>query len=163
MTYEEIYHRYAKEVYNSIYRIVQHTAEAEDLLQETFLEAFEDLDYFFSRPEPSAWLKRVGINKSISLLRKRKLLHIVGKDDFPDISVETIDEQEFELEINLVMDAIQQLPLGYKTIVQLYLIEDIQQEEIGQMLGIAHGTVRSQYFRARKQIISLVHKMKTNG
>ena len=163
MTYEEIYHRYAKEVYNSIYRIVQHTGEAEDLLQETFLEAFEDLDYFFSRPEPSAWLKRVGINKSITLLRKRKLLHIVGKDDFPDINVEAIDEQEFELEINHVMQAIQQLPLGYRTIVQLYLIEDIPQEEIGQMLGIAHGTVRSQYFRARKQIISLIQKMKING
>ena len=163
MTYEEIYHRYAKEVYNSIYRIVQHTGEAEDLLQETFLEAFEDLDYFFSRPEPSAWLKRVGINKSIALLRKRKLLLIAGKEDFPDLPVETVDEHEFELEINQVIQAIQQLPIGYKTIVQLYLIEDISQEEIGQMLGIAHGTVRSQYFRARKQIISLVQKMKTNG
>jgi RNA polymerase sigma factor (sigma-70 family) len=163
MTYEEIYHRYAKEVYNSIYRIVQHTGEAEDVLQETFIEAFEDLDFFFSHPQPAAWLKRVGINKAISLLRKRKLLHIVSNDDFPDLNMEKVDEHEFELEINQVMQAIEQLPIGYRTIVQLYLIEDIPQEEIGQMLGIAHGTVRSQYFRARKQIISLVQKMKTNG
>jgi RNA polymerase sigma-70 factor (ECF subfamily) len=163
MTYEEIYHRYAKEVYNSIYRIVQHTGEAEDLLQETFLDAFEDLDYFFSRPQPSAWLKRVGINKSIAVLRKRKLLLVDSKDDLPDMSSQITDDQDFEIELNHVLTAIQQLPPGYRTIVQLYLIEDIPQEEIGQMLGIAHGTVRSQYFRARKQIIRLVQKMKTNG
>ena len=163
MTYEEIYHRYAKEVYNSIYRIVQHTGEAEDLLQETFLEAFEDLDYFFSRPQPSAWLKRVGINKAIAMLRKRKVFLIDRKDDFPDTATEIVNEQDFELELNQVLRAIQQLPLGYRTIVQLYLIEDISQEEISQMLGIAHGTVRSQYFRARKQIIGLVQQMKTNG
>lgn len=163
MTYEEIYHRYAKEVYNSIYRIVQHTGEAEDLLQETFLDAFEDLDYFFSRPQPSAWLKRVGINKAISVLRKRKLLLVEGKEDLPDKPSDDLDEIEFEFKLNHVLIAIQQLPLGYRTIVQLYLIEEIPQEEIGRMLGVSHGTVRSQYFRARKQIIRLVQKMKTNG
>jgi RNA polymerase sigma-70 factor (ECF subfamily) len=88
---------------------------------------------------------------------------VEGKDDLPDQPSDDLDENDFEFKLNHVLIAIQQLPPGYKTIVQLYLIEEIPQEEIGLMLGISHGTVRSQYFRARKQIIRLVQKMKTNG
>ena len=64
------------------------------------------------------------------------------------------------MNLNLVLDAITQLPIGYKTIVQLYLIEDLPQNDIAEILKISPGTVRSQYFRAKKQIIKHVEKMK---
>lgn len=163
MTYEEIYHRYAKEVYNSIYRIVQHTGEAEDILQDTFLVAFDDLNHFFSQQQPAAWLKRIGINKAIGLLRKRKLLLISEEQDWSDEQVDQVDESDFVLQLNQVLSAIEALPVGYKTIVQLYLIEEIPQQEIAKMLGISHATVRSQYCRARNQIIRLVQKMNNHG
>jgi RNA polymerase sigma-70 factor (ECF subfamily) len=163
MTYEEIYQRYAKEVYNSIYRIVQHTGEAEDILQETFVDAFEDLNHFFSHPQPAAWLKRVGINKAIGLLRKRKHLLLDWEADLPDNNDPPLDEAGFEMQLTQVLYAIEELPIGYKTIVQLYLIEDIPQQEIAKMLGISHNTVRSQYFRARKHIVRLVQKMNNYG
>jgi RNA polymerase sigma factor (sigma-70 family) len=163
MTYEEIYQRYAKEVYNSIYRIVQHTGEAEDILQETFVDAFEDLNHFFSHPQPAAWLKRVGINKAIGLLRKRKYLLIEWSDDLQDDQSDITNEAGFELQLSQVVAAIEKLPVGYRTIVQLYLIEDLPQHEIASMLGISHSTVRSQYFRARKHIVSIVQKMNNHG
>ena len=162
MTYTEIYKRYAKGVYNSIYRIVQHSGEAEDLLQETFLDAFEDLDTFLSHSNPAAWLKRVGINKAIGLLRKRKQLLIEWQDDLVDQQIDSIDEEGFVMHLNHVLDAINQLPIGYKTIVQLYLIEDLPQNDIAEILKISPGTVRSQYFRAKKQIIKHVEKMKNH-
>jgi RNA polymerase sigma-70 factor (ECF subfamily) len=163
MTYEEIYQRYAKEVYNSIYRIVQHTGEAEDILQETFVDAFEDLDHLFRQPQPAAWLKRVGINKAIGLLRKRKDLLIEWSDDLQDDQSDLTNEAGFELQLSQVVSAIEKLPVGYRTIVQLYLIEDMPQHEIATMLGISHSTVRSQYFRARKHIVRLVQKMNNHG
>jgi RNA polymerase sigma-70 factor (ECF subfamily) len=61
------------------------------------------------------------------------------------------------------MDAINKLPVGYRTIVQLYLIEDMPQEEIATLLGIAHGTVRSQYSRAKKQILKFIQHEQSNG
>jgi RNA polymerase sigma-70 factor (ECF subfamily) len=163
MTYAEIYQRYSKEVYNSIYRIIQHTGEAEDLLQETFLEAFSNLDSFMKHPSPAAWLKRVGMNKAIGLLRKNRFLLIEDDESFIDYEVETIDELGFELKLTQVMDAINKLPVGYRTIVQLYLIEDMPQEEIATLLGIAHGTVRSQYSRAKKQILKFIQHEQSNG
>lgn len=163
MTYEEIYQRYAREVYNSILRIVQHTGEAEDILQETFVDAFENLDRFFSHPQPSAWLKRIAINKAIGLLRKKKMLLINCEQDWPDETADQVDESGFVMQLNQVMIAIEALPTGYKTIVQLYLIEEIPQQEIAKMLGISHGTVRSQYFRARNHIIRYIQKMNNHG
>lgn len=163
MTYEEIYQRYAREVYNSILRIIQHTGEAEDVLQETFVDAFENLDCFFSHPQPSAWLKRIAINKSIGLLRKKKMLLINHEQDWPDENDNPVDESGFVLQLNQVLSAIEALPIGYKTIVQLYLIEEIPQQEIAKMLGISHSTVRSQYSRARNQIIRHVQKMNNHG
>jgi RNA polymerase sigma-70 factor (ECF subfamily) len=163
MTYAEIYQRFSKEVYNSIFRIVQHTGEAEDLLQETFLEAFCDLDSFMKHPSPIAWLKRVGINKAIGLLRKKRFLLIEDDESFIENEVETIDELDFELKLTQVMEAINKLPVGYRTIVQLYLIEDMTQEEIAALLGIAHGTVRSQYSRAKKQILKTIQHEQSNG
>jgi RNA polymerase sigma-70 factor (ECF subfamily) len=163
MTYEEIYQRYAREVYNSILRIIQHTGEAEDILQETFVDAFEDLDHFFGHPQPAAWLKRVGINKAVAVIRKRKSFLLEWTDDLEDEQFDIKDEAGFELQLNQVLAAIEKLPVGYRTIVQLYLIEDIPQQEIAKMLGISHSTVRSQYFRARKHIIRLVQKMNNHG
>ncbi len=70
--YTELYHRYAKEIYNTIYRLVNHTAEAEDLLQESFVAAFQAIGSFENTGGFRAWIKRIAINKSISWLRKRK-------------------------------------------------------------------------------------------
>jgi RNA polymerase sigma-70 factor (ECF subfamily) len=163
MTYEEIYNRYAKEVYNSIFRILQHTGEAEDILQDTFLVAFDDLSHFFNHPQPSDWLKRIAINKAIGMLRKKKMLLINHDQEWPDETADQVDESGFVMQLNQVLMAIEALPTGYKTIVQLYLIEDIPQQEIAKMLGISHSTVRSQYSRARNQIIRHVQKMNSHG
>jgi RNA polymerase sigma-70 factor (ECF subfamily) len=108
-------------------------------------------------------LKRVGINKAIGLLRKRKHLLLDWEADLPDNNDPPLDEAGFEMQLTQVLYAIEELPIGYKTIVQLYLIEDIPQQEIAKMLGISHNTVRSQYFRARKHIVRLVQKMNNHG
>jgi RNA polymerase sigma-70 factor (ECF subfamily) len=60
--------------------------------------------------------------------------------------------------VQSLQKAIQQLPYSYKTIIQLYVIDDIPQEEIGQMLGLSHNTVRTQYHRAKQKILQILQK-----
>ncbi len=158
--YTALYHQHSKEVYNSIFRLVGHTAEAEDILQESFVAAFQAIDGFEHTGGFRAWIKRIAINKSISWLRKRKLK--VSELDGSEVSADEdpIDERAFAWKVEEVKKAIDALPEGYRTIVQLYLFENIPQEEIGNMLGLAHNTVRTQYHRAKQKIL---HMLKEGG
>ena len=153
--YSGLYQKYARRIYNSIHRIVSHTAEAEDILQETFVDAFKEITQSNRVVNFEAWTKRIAINKAISYLRKRKI-------QFTDVDfLEVGNEEEYNVEedemfdhsVEEVRNCIEGLSLGYKTIVSLYLFDNIPQEEIANMLGISHNTVRSQYHRAKKKII----------
>ena len=160
--FTELYQKYARRIYNSIHRIVSHTAEAEDILQETFLTVFEEIGRLSNVISFEAWVKRIAINRSISHLRKRKI-------QFSDLETTEIEaEKEYDIQENEIFEnkvedvrkSIEYLPPGYKTIVCLYLFEQIPQEEIAIMLGISHNTVRTQYHRAKKRILlSLKDKM----
>jgi len=153
--YTELYGKYAKRIYNSIHRIVSHTAEAEDILQETFLTVFKEIDKLSNVVNFEAWIKRIAINRSISHLRKKKI-------EFSDLEfIEIEAEQEYDIQENELFEnqvedvrkSIEFLPQGYKTILCLYLFENVSQEEIGAMLGISHNTVRTQYHRAKKKVL----------
>lgn len=154
--FTELYRKYARRIYNSIHRIVSHTAEAEDILQETFVTVFNDLERLSNVINFEAWVKRIAINRAISHIRKKKI-------EFTDLGFTEIEAEKeysadendiFESKVEDVRNCIEQLPPGYKTIVSLYLFEQIPQEEIAVMLGISHNTVRTQYHRAKKKILS---------
>ncbi len=162
--YSGLYRKYARGIYNSIHRIVSHTGEAEDILQEAFVIAFREAASSEKVLNFEAWTRRIAINKSISHLRKRKIV-FTDIDTLPVEADRGYDNEEnelFESRLEDVRNSIEQLPTGYKTIVSLYLFEGIPQEEIARMLDISHSTVRTQYFRAKKKIISSL-KDKTYG
>ncbi len=152
--YSILYYRYAKPIYLAVLRIVNQAAEAEDIVQEAFVSAFEQISRLKKLDNFEGWVKRIAINQGISLLRKRKmvfmddshLIHIA--DEPPDLEEELL----FQAQIEDIKEAIQSLSDGYRTIVSLHLFENMAQEEIAQMLGISHATVRSQYHRAKKKI-----------
>jgi RNA polymerase sigma factor (sigma-70 family) len=153
--FTELYNRYARPVYNSICRIISHTAEAEDILQESFYHAFADINRLQNASSFGAWVNRIALNRSITHLRKRKIVFSnTGELDVADEEVyDEAEDKLFDCRVDDVRTAIEQLPQGYKTIVNLYLFENIAQEEIGKMLGISHSTVRTQYHRAKKRVI----------
>lgn len=155
--YTGLYNLYAKEVYNTVYRLVNHTAEAEDILQETFVSAFQSIQRFEHTGGFRAWIKRIAINKSISALRKRKVRLVeldMGRVSLPE--EEPVDEKAFVFKLEEVKRAIDALPEGYRTIFQLYALENIPQAEIAQMLGLANTTVRVQYHRAKQKILETI-------
>ncbi|MGK6350521.1 RNA polymerase sigma factor [Parapedobacter sp. DT-150] len=150
-----LYNKYARPVYNSICRIISHTAEAEDILQESFYHAFADIHRLQQATSFGAWVNRIALNRSITHLRKRKILFSdAGEMDIAEEDGYDHEQDElFDCKVEDVRNAIEQLPPGYKTILSLYVFEGLPQEEIGRMLGISHTTVRSQYHRAKKKVI----------
>lgn len=153
--FTELYNRYAKGIYNSISRIVSHTGEAEDILQDTFFTVFSELDKLSGVTSFEGWVKRIAINRSISHLRKQKIqfadvseLDLAADENYDHSAHEIID-----CKVEDIKRGIAELPAGYKTIVNLYLFEKMNQEEIAIMLGLSPVTVRTQYHRAKKKIL----------
>ncbi len=156
--YEALYRQYARAMYNTSLRIVNNTADAEDVLQEAFLDAFRSLQDFNYRSTFGAWLKKIVINKSINVLRKRKmdLVDIEQSNAFVVPEEASVDENEIQYKVKEIKNAITRLPDGYRAVLSLYLLEGYDQEEIASILGITHTTVRTQYIRAKQKLLYLL-------
>ena len=156
VAYTFLYNQYSKEVYNTILRVVDHTAEAEDILQESFIAAFERIDKLQNEGGFKAWVKRIAINKSIDRLRKRKIRFVELEPEWISKEDDKIDEKAFEFTLEAVTGAIQTLTQGARTIFCLFVIENIPHAEIAHMLGMEHAAVRTQYHRAKNKILSVL-------
>ena len=162
--YSLLYHRYSKTVFNSIYRIVNDREDAEDILQEVFLKAFSEIKSLKNVESFGGWIKRIAINQSLNYLRKNKIYFTEIEDD------KILDIEDDELEAKLAMESrvkelqniISEFPLQTRTIVNLYLFEEMPQEEIAKILNIPHGTVRSYYHRAKKKIFEKLNPKHQN-
>lgn len=154
--YAMLYNKYAKLIYHAVFRVMGNSAESEDIVQEAFCTAFEQISKLKNQNNFEGWVKRIAINQAISTLRKRKMV-FAEESVLETVAHEETDLDEeflFQCQVDDVKSAIQALPDGYRTIVSLHLFEDMGQEEIGNMLGISHATVRSQYHRAKKKIFT---------
>ncbi|PLX05439.1 MAG: RNA polymerase [Marinilabiliales bacterium] len=162
----EIYKLYYKAMYNASFRIVQDSLEAEDIMQESFLSAFEKLHTYKNEVSFGAWLKRIVVNNSLDAIRKRKA-ELVDIDNTVIEIEEDITDTDYEAVKNkaaLIKETINQLADGYRIILNLYLIEGYDHEEISEIMNISSSTSRSQYARARKKLLELLsQKQETNS
>lgn len=156
--FREAYDRYAKQLYNTAFRIVGQTEDAEDVLQESFLEAFKHLPSFEGRATMGTWLHRIVVNRSVNLLKARRM---ILTDTEPDITVDPApieEEADLTLQVEQIRRAMMALPTGYRTVLSLHLFEGYDHEEIASILGIAPVTARSQYHRARNALLNIIRK-----
>jgi RNA polymerase sigma factor (sigma-70 family) len=147
----QLYQLYAKAMYNLCYRIMNNREEAEDMLQESFTEAFMKIDTFRFESAFGAWLKRITINKCINALKKRKA-ELVYTETLSDRGDE---DEEFDirrLTVEQVQHALEEMPEGYRLVFSMFLLEGYDHGEIAQILDISESTSKSQYARARKKI-----------
>lgn len=155
--YRALYDRYSKAMFNTALRILNRTDDAEDILQEAFTDAFQQLSSFEGRSTFGAWLRQIVVYKSIAHLKKQKL-HVNGLEtDAENIADETVlEEDEVWYTIDSIKLAMQKLPDGYRTVLTLHLIEGFEQEEVAEMMKVAHSTVRTQYMRAKQKLLQLL-------
>lgn len=146
----ELYQLFYRQMYNASLRIVQDTQEAEDIMQESFLTAFEKLNTYRGEVPIGAWIRRIVVNRSLDALRKRKV-EFETPDEIKDVPEET-DHFEAELSVEQVKECMMELPDNARTILSLYLLEGYDHEEISEILNITNSTSRSQFARAKKKL-----------
>ncbi len=154
----EVYDRYCKAMYNTALYILGDVFEAEDVMQEAFITAFDRLDELKDATLFRAWLKRLTVNKAVNALKKRKTY----SDFVQTIENEWEEEQPSAVEatnfqVAQIKSAIESLPDGYRTIVSLYLLEGYDHEEIAEILGISSATSRSQFNRGKNKLKTLLN------
>jgi RNA polymerase sigma factor (sigma-70 family) len=145
-------------MYNTALRIVNNRTDAEDILQEAFTDAFRQLPQFQYRSSFGAWLKQIVVFKSIAHL-KTKRISLVELDFLEEkMDEEPIDETGIWYTVDLVRQALQELPDGYRTVISLYLLEGYDHEEIAGILNVSPSTVRTQYTRGKQRLLELLKK-----
>jgi RNA polymerase sigma-70 factor (ECF subfamily) len=142
-----LYKKFSKAMYNIAIRFLNNKMDAEDILQESFITAFLKLDTLTSYDAFGSWLKRIVINNCITHLHRYKFefddIDDSVSSDYPDNS-----DESFNIDPEIVHEAIKHLPPGGRTIVALHALEGYKHREIAELLAISESTSKTQYKRA---------------
>lgn len=130
-------------------------AEAEDAMQDSMVKIFDKINTYRAEGSFEGWARRLSLNLVLNRIKSNKKivfernLEVVELTDFTAPEIQT-------LEINDIVSCLNQLPTGYRTILNLFLMEDFSHHQIAEQLGISESTSRSQYTRARQALAKLV-------
>jgi RNA polymerase sigma-70 factor, ECF subfamily len=161
----EIYNKFASKMLSVCRQYIKDVHHAEDVMITGFMKVFVNLNKFENKGSFEGWIKRIMIHECIDFLRVKK--NSFNHKDIDDV-VLTEDEDFYELndfsidDIQLMID---NLPNGYKTVFNLYVIEGYKHQEIAEMLKISEGTSKSQLSHAKKMLQQQITelKQKING
>jgi RNA polymerase sigma-70 factor (ECF subfamily) len=149
----QLYKKLAYTLMGVCLRYCPNRAEAEDALQNTFVKIFTRLDQFRGQGPFEAWARRIAVTTALHATEQHRLRHPAPGADL-DLLAEQLPTAEptalEQLAANDIMALLDTLPLGYRTVLNLYAVEGYSHQEIAELLGIAEGTSKSQLARARR-------------
>jgi len=156
----ELYNRYSPKMLSVCYRFAQSRADAEDMLQEGFIKVFTQIHTFQNKGAFEGWIRKIIVHTCINFLKKYKKFN-----DSVDLAHATnlqIKEETVPsiMQGKQIIESIRLLPVGYRTVLNLYAIEGFSHREIGEMLDIEESTSRSQYTRAKAMLESVLVRKK---
>lgn len=129
--------------------------EADDFLQDTFIKTFQKLDQYNGSGALGGWIRRIAVTTALEHIRKQKIMYSSLTNEIENALEGKTDESVFEsIDLAVLVSKIQKLPLGYRTVFNLYAVEGYSHKEISEMINISVGTSKSQCSRARKILIS---------
>jgi len=155
---EALYNRFSPRMLGVCYRFARNKEDAEDMLQEGFIKVFTQLHQYRNEGALEGWIRRIVVHTCINILKKNKkfaesvdIIHAnsihIREEMIPSI-----------MQAKQVVECIRMLPLGYKTVLNLYAIEGFSHKEIGMLLDIEESTSRSQYTRAKAMLEEILVK-----
>lgn len=151
-----LFERFSRKMMGVCLRYAGRAEEAEDMLQNGFIRVFEKIETFRGSGSLEGWIRRIVVNESLTYLRKNKSMRLnIDIDDakyaIPGSShvSENINEKD-------LLKMIQQLPIGFRTVFNMYAIEGYSHKEIAELLEISEGTSKSQYSRARMHLQNMI-------
>jgi RNA polymerase sigma-70 factor (ECF subfamily) len=157
---EALYNRFSPRMLGVCYRFARNREDAEDMMQEGFIKVFTQIHQFRGQGALEGWIRRIVVHTCINVLKKNKkftdsvdLFHAnsmyLNENNIPSI-----------LQAKQVVECIRLLPVGYKTVLNLYAIEGYSHKEIAAILDIEESTSRSQYTRAKSMLEEVLLKKK---
>ena len=156
----QLYNLYCKAMFVVANRYVNDSFLAEDIMQESFIKAFKNMDRYKNEVPFGAWLKRIVINQSIDALKKKKLELISMNEE----TLRVVDDEDWKVDKSITADevksAINDLKEKYRLVLSLYLFEGYDHDEISQILGITSNTSRTHLLRGKR---ILKEKLKSNS
>jgi len=153
---KEIYETYSSSAYAVIRRYIKDEYDAEDVLIETFMKVFENLANFKNEGSFEGWVKKIAVREALMFLRRNKVFNMFIEADNINISEKVTVENYLEFaDLLKVLDL---LPVGYRTVFNLYVIEGYKHNEIAEILGISINTSKSQLRLAKDRLKKLVEE-----
>ncbi|MEO1711728.1 MAG: sigma-70 family RNA polymerase sigma factor [Bacteroidota bacterium] len=154
----ELYRLYSQAMYNICLRMLKNEMDAEDLLQNSFVDVFTKLHTFKYQSTVGAWIKRIVVNNCINYLKKRRLQIEELKDNHASSLIEPAQEQDLgpSVSVDQIKSAMNDLPDGYRVVFTLYMFEGYDHKEIAGLLGVTEATSKSQYSRAKRKLKDII-------
>lgn len=157
---EALYTRFSPRMLGVCYRFAKNREDAEDMLQEGFIKVFSQIHQYRNEGALEGWIRRIVVHTCINVIKKNKKF-----SDSVDITYASgigIREESIPsiVQAKEVVECIRLLPIGYRTVLNLYAIEGYSHKEIGNMLDIEESTSRSQYTRAKAMLEDVLVKKK---
>jgi RNA polymerase sigma factor (sigma-70 family) len=156
---EKLYQRFSPKMYGICLRYANNHYDAKDILQDGFVKVFRNLEKFRGEGSFEGWMRRVFVNTAIEHYRKKIYINSISETEentIEDKSVSALDQ----LAEKDIIELVQKLSPGYRTVFNMYVIEGYSHKEIGDILGINEGTSKSQLARAKsilqKMVITLL-------
>ncbi len=144
-------------MYNLCLRMVKNELDAEDILQNSFIDVFTKLDTFQYQSSIGAWIKRIVINNCINFLKRNRLRFEELDDRLTNLEVSEQDDQDqLKLTVERINRALFELPDGYRVVFSLYMLEGYDHKEIADILHITEATSKSQFSRAKIKLRELI-------
>jgi RNA polymerase sigma-70 factor (ECF subfamily) len=156
----ELYNRFSPKMLSVCYRFAQSREDAEDMLQEGFIKVFTQIHTFQNKGAFEGWIRRIVVHTCINFLKKNKKFNERVDLDYAtmvEVREETIPSI---MQARQIIECIRLLPIGYRTVLNLYAMEGYSHKEISMMLDIEESTSRSQYTRAKSMLETILVKKK---
>jgi RNA polymerase sigma factor (sigma-70 family) len=156
----ELYNRYSPKMLAVCYRFAHKREDAEDMLQEGFIKVFSQLHTFQNKGAFEGWIRKIIVHTCINNLKKNKRFN--ESVDLTYANSIQIREESIPsiVQAKQIVECIRMLPIGYRTVLNLYAIEGYSHKEIAEMLDIEESTSRSQYTRAKQMLEDILIKKK---
>lgn len=155
-----LYDTFKDQMYAVCLRYVKNHQDAEDVFIEGFFKVLTKIENFKGDGSFEGWVRRVMVNESLMFLRKKTNLHMTVEIPEKDIADEILPEDD-QISAEDILKILDELPLGYRTVFNLYVFEDFKHREIADMLGISINTSKSQLILAKKRVHEIL-KQKAN-
>ncbi len=145
-----LYDKYARKMMTVCLRYGRDYDTAQDLMQEGFIKVFTAIDSYTGNGSFEGWIRRIFINTALEHLRRNDILRetvdIDDSEPMQEIDYSTVEQ----MSADELMELVAELPTGFRTVFNLFVVEGYNHKEIGEMLGITESTSRSQLTRAKK-------------